>query len=65
MCGDVFVCEGTRLHACALAKSAGAEFRGATAAVKSVVWRKLPWATLHLDNQGVLWGVHMGKAADP
>ena len=37
------------------------EFRGAAAAVKSVVGRKLPWATLHLDNQGVLWGLRTGK----
>ena len=37
------------------------EFRGAAAAIKSVVRRRLPWATLHLDNQGVLWGLRTGK----
>ena len=37
------------------------EFRGAAAAKKSVVGRKLPWAMVHLDNQGVLWGLKAGK----
>ena len=36
-------------------------FRGVAAAIKSVVKRRLPWATLHLDNQGVLWGLCTGK----
>ena len=37
------------------------EFRGAAAAVKSIVGRRLPWATLHLDNHGVLHGMLSGK----
>ena len=36
------------------------EFRGAVAAIKSVVWRRVRWATLHLDNWGVLWGLRTG-----
>ena len=55
--GRLGMCSSAGAHHCLrvlLHNQQVLEFRAVAAAIKSVLRRRLPWATLPLDNQGVL-----------